>query len=77
MKGFHEQLKGTPFENYVLVNTQWPVKANVPGHPGQVYTRPCEPAKKVTKDCFTIAPINPATGRSVRLRNTTIGYLAG
>ena len=65
-------LAGTVFENYVLVNTQWPATANVPGDPARVYTRPCDRAKKVTKDCFTIAPINPATGRSVRLRNTTM-----
>ena len=42
------------------------------GKPGQVYTRPCDPAKAVTTDCYTIAPINPATRHSVRLRNTSM-----
>ena len=69
---FRAQLKGTPFENYVLVNTQWPISANVKGDPKQVYTRPCNLDHKLTTDCFTIAPIDPASNRSVRLRNTTM-----
>ncbi len=69
---FRAQLKGTPFENYVLVNTQWPINANVKGDPKSVYTRPCNLDHQVTDNCFLIAPIDPATNRSVRLRNTTM-----
>ncbi|TQV78480.1 hypothetical protein [Denitrobaculum tricleocarpae] len=69
---FRAQLKGTAFENYVLVNTQWPIRANVPGNPKEVYTRPCGLDNQVASDCFRIAPIDPANNTSVRLRNTTM-----
>ena len=42
------------------------------GKPGEVYTRICDKQKKITSDCFTIAPISPLTKRSVRLRNTSM-----
>lgn len=71
-KLFRAKLSGTPLENYQLVNTQWPLTANVPGKPSQVYTRPCDFTQKLTTDCFNIVPINPQTGEAVRLRNTTM-----
>lgn len=56
------------FQNYELVNTQWPLNGRSnPFGPdvGVINMKPC-PGKEVADDCYTVKPDN------LRLRNTTL-----
>jgi hypothetical protein len=50
---------GSPFENYVLIDTQWPFQGRVPGDEERIYTRPCNSDAlrgHLDADCYTIVP---------------------
>lgn len=50
---------GSPFENYILIDTQWPFRGRVPDNPELIYTRPCNAnvlRGHLDADCYTIVP---------------------
>jgi len=50
---------GSPFENYVLIGTQWPFNGRVPGNEAEIYTRPCNTdalRPDLPGECYTIVP---------------------
>ena len=64
---FQQALAGTPFENYLLINTQWPSGGRTAD--GGVAPRPCNPdtfvpIQPVEDDCYTMVPQH--------LRNTSM-----
>ena len=66
---FQDLLQGTPFEHYVLINTQWPDGGRDPQNETKIRTRPCNPEgtfpiQPVQEDCYTLTPVH--------LRNTSM-----
>lgn len=56
---FAQAAAGSPFENYVLIDTQWPFQGRVPGSDTEIYTRPCNGDAlrgHLDSDCYTIVP---------------------
>lgn len=56
---FADLAAGSPFANYVLIDTQWPFQGRVPGNEEHIYTRPCNAdilRGHLDGECYTIVP---------------------